>query len=143
MSKEITGKINLIIAGGSANPAPPVGPALGQKKVNIMEFCKQFNAATNDKKGIPLPVIINVYSDNSFDFVVKQPPMTYFIKQLAKIQSGAKTPGRGAPVAVVKRKDVEELMKQKMPDLNCFGNIDSAVNMFIGSARSMGVKVED
>ena len=143
MSKEVVAMLRLQIPGGSATPAPPVGPALGQKQVNIMEFCKQFNDATKDIKGIVVTVVISVYKDKSFSFVVKKPTMTYYVKKLAKITSGSKTPGRGGAIATVKRKDIEELVKEKMPDLNCFGDINAAVKMFEGSARSIGVKVED
>lgn len=143
MSKEVVAMLRLQIPGGSATPAPPVGPALGQRGINIMEFCKQFNDATKDLKGISVTTIISAYKDKTFSFVVKKPTMTYYVKKLAKITSGAKTPGRGGAIATVKRKDVEELVKEKMPDLNCFGNVDAAVKIFEGSAKSMGVKVED
>ena len=143
MAKEVLAVIKLQIEAGKANPAPPIGSALGQRQVNIMEFCKQFNERTKNSMGLPCPTLITVYKDKSFDFVVKKPPMTYYVKKLAKITSGSKTPGRGKSVAVVKKADVVELMKEKMPDLNCFGDIDSAVKMFTGSAKSMGVKVEE
>ena len=143
MAKEVLAVIKLQIEAGKANPAPPIGSALGQRQVNIMEFCKQFNDRTKGSAGLPCPTLITVYKDKSFEFVVKKPPMTYYVKKLAKITSGAKTPGRGNNVAVVKKADVVELMKEKMPDLNCFGDIDAAVKMFTGSARSMGVKVEE
>ena len=143
MAKEVLAQIKLQIEAGKANPAPPVGPALGQRQVNIMDFCKKFNDATKDKMGLPCPTIITVYKDKTFDFIVKQPPMTYYVKKAANIKSGSKTPGRGGSVATVKRADVIKLMQEKMPDLNCFGDIDAAVKMFEGSARSMGVKVVD
>ena len=143
MGGQITAIIKLQIEGGKANPAPPVGPALGQRQVNIMSFCKEFNERTKDRIGVPCPTIITVYADKTYDFIVKQPPMTYFIKKLAKITSGSKTPGKGESVAVLKKADIIEAVKQKIDDLNCFGNIDSAVKMFIGSAKSVGVKVED
>ena len=143
MAKEILAQIKLLIEAGKANPAPPIGSALGQRQVNIMDFCKQFNDRTKADAGLPCPTIITVYKDKSFTFVVKKPPMTYYVKKLAKIQSGSKTPGRGAYVAVVKKSDAVALIKEKMPDLNCFGDVDAALKMFIGSARSMGVKVEE
>ena len=143
MAKEVLAQIKLQIEGGKANPAPPVGPALGQRQVNIMEFCKQFNAATSTVGGLPCPTIITVYKDKSFTFIVKKPPMTYYVKKAAKLTSGSKTPGRGAPVAVVKKADVLVLLQEKVCDLNCFGDIEMAYKMFVGSARSMGVKVEE
>ena len=143
MAKEILAVIKLQIEGGKANPAPPIGSALGQRQVNIMEFCKQFNDRTKGSVGLPCPTFITVYKDKSFDFVIKKPPMTYYVKKLAKISSGSKTPGRGGSVAVVKMADVKEMIKEKICDLNCFGDIDAAIKMFIGSAKSMGVKVED
>ena len=143
MAKEVLAVIKLQIEAGKANPAPPIGSALGQRQVNIMEFCKQFNDRTKGTPGLPCPTLITVYKDKSFDFVVKKPPMTYYVKKLAKITSGSKTPGRGGSVATVKKVDVVELMKEKIGDLNCFGDIDAAVRMFVGSAKSMGVKVEE
>jgi len=143
MAKEVLAQIKLQIEGGKANPAPPVGPALGQRQVNIMEFCKQFNAATSSMGGLPCPTIITVYKDKSFTFIVKKPPMTYYVKKAAKITSGSKTPGRGGAVATVKKADVLALLQEKVCDLNCFGDIDAAYKMFVGSARSMGVKVEE
>lgn len=143
MSKEVLAYIKLQIEGGKANPAPPVGPALGQKQVNIMEFCKQFNDRTKGVIGKPCPTVITVYKDKSFDFIVKKPPVSYYIKEVAKIKSGSKTPGRGGSVAVIKKSDLVNVVKEKICDMNCFDNIDSAMNMFIGSARSIGIKVED
>lgn len=143
MAKEVLAQIKLQIEAGKANPAPPVGPALGQRQVNIMDFCKQFNDRTKSMVGMPCPTIITVYKDKSFDFVVKQPPAVFFIKQVAKISSGSKTAGRGGAVAVIKKKDLEEVVKSKMSDLNCYGDIEAAVKMFIGTAKSMGIKVEE
>ena len=143
MAKEVLTQIKLQIEAGKANPAPPIGSALGQRGVNIMEFCKQFNDRTKANAGLPCPTVITVYKDKSFEFIVKKPPMTYYVKKVAKITSGSKTPGRGGAVATVKKSDVIEFLKEKMDDLNCFGDINSAMNMFIGSARSIGVKVVD
>ena len=143
MSGQITAVIKLQIEGGKANPAPPVGPALGQRQVNIMNFCKEFNGKTQDRIGDILPVIITVYSDKTYSLVIKEEPASCSIKKLAKITSGSKTPGKGDGVAVVKKADLIEIAKRKINDLNCFGNIDSAVKMLMGTAKSMGVKVED
>ena len=143
MAKEILAQIKLQIEAGKANPAPPVGPALGQRQVNIMDFCKQFNDRTKSMAGLPCPTIIVVYKDKSFDFVVKKPPVTYYIKKIAKVASGSKTAGRGASVAIIKKKDLEEAVKEKMCDLNCYGDIEAGIKMFIGTARSMGIKVEE
>ena len=143
MAKEVLAVIKLQIEAGKATPAPPVGAVLGQRQVNIMEFCKQFNDRTKSSAGLPCPTLITVYKDKSFDFVVKKPPMTYYVKKLAKITSGSKTPGRGGYVATVKKADVIEMIKEKIGDLNCFGDIESAFKMFVGSAKSMGVKVEE
>ena len=143
MAKEVLCQIKLQIEAGKANPAPPIGSALGQRGVNIMDFCKKFNDQTKANVGLPCPTIITVYKDKSFDFVVKKPPMTYYVKKIAGITSGSKTTGRVAPVAKVKRADVVKAMEEKMQDLNCFGNIESAVKMFAGSAKSMGVEIVD
>ncbi len=143
MAKKVLALIKLQIEAGKANPAPPIGSALGQRQVNIMEFCKQFNERTKDTPGLPCPTIITVYEDKTFDFIVKKPPMTFFVKKLAKITSGSKTPGRAADIATVKKSDVLKLMEEKICDLNCFGNLESAFRMFVGSAKSMGVKVEE
>ena len=143
MAKEVLALIKLQIEAGKANPAPPVGPALGQRQVNIMEFCKQFNDRTKAMAGLPCPTIITVYKDKSFDFIVKKPPMSYYVKKVAKIQSGSKTAGRGNPVAVVKKADVIEAVKEKICDMNCFEELEAGVKMFIGTAKSMGVKVEE
>ena len=141
MAKEITGYINLIIPAGSANPSPPIGPALGQHGVNIMEFCKAFNAQTEKlEKGMPTPVVITVYKDRSFTFITKKAPNTYYIKKALKLQSGSKTPGKGEPVAVVKKSVLRELAKDKMTDMNA-KDLDGAARIMEGSARSMGVQV--
>src|SRR5215203_3753236 len=140
MAKEITGYVKLQCKGGQANPAPPIGPALGSKGLNIMEFCKQFNARTQDKMGKVLPVLITVYSDKSFDFVIKTPPAAVQLKDAAKIQSGSKESNR-AKVGKVSWAQVEEIAKDKMADLNCF-TTESAMKMVAGTARSMGLTVE-
>jgi large subunit ribosomal protein L11 len=140
MAKEIAGLIKLQIKGGAANPSPPVGPALGSKGVNIMEFCKQFNARTQDKSGKVLPVIITVYSDKSFDFIVKQPPVAVQLKEAAKIQSGSNEPNR-KKVASVTWEQVRKIAEDKMPDMNAF-TLDSAMSMVAGTARSMGITVD-
>ncbi|MDR1348601.1 MAG: 50S ribosomal protein L11 [Prevotellaceae bacterium] len=139
MAKEIAGLIKLQIKGGAANPSPPVGPALGSKGVNIMEFCKQFNARTQDKAGKVLPVIITVYTDKSFDFIVKQPPIAVQLKEAAKIQSGSAEPNRNK-VAKITWDQVKAIAESKMPDLNAF-TIASAMRMVAGTARSMGITV--
>ncbi|RYD97579.1 MAG: 50S ribosomal protein L11 [Sphingobacteriales bacterium] len=140
MAKEITGYVKLQAKGGQANPAPPIGPALGSKGVNIMEFCKQFNARTQDKPGKVLPVLITVYSDKSFDFVIKTPPAAIQLLELSKVKSGSKEPNRNK-VGKVTWAQVEEIAKDKMSDLNCF-TIESAMKMVAGTARSMGLTVE-
>ena len=139
MAKEITGYIKLQIKGGAANPAPPVGPALGSKGLNIMEFCKAFNAATQAQAGKILPVVITVYSDKSYSFEVKQPPVAVSIKEAAKIQTASGEPNR-KKVASITCDQVKEIAEQKMPDLNCF-TLKSAMKMVAGTARSMGVTV--
>lgn len=140
MAKEVAGLIKLQIKGGAANPSPPVGPALGSKGVNIMEFCKQFNARTQDKAGKVLPVIITVYSDKSFDFIVKQPPVAVQLKEAAKIQSGSAEPNR-KKVATITWEQVKQIAQDKMPDMNCF-TLESAMKMVAGTARSMGITVQ-
>jgi len=140
MAKEISGYVKLQVKGGQANPAPPVGPALGSKGVNIMEFCKQFNARTQDKPGKVLPVVITVYSDKSFDFIIKTPPAAVQLLEASKLQSGSKEPNR-SKVGKVTWAQVEAIAKDKMPDLNCF-TVDSAMRMVAGTARSMGITVE-
>ncbi len=140
MAKEISGYVKLQCKGGQANPAPPIGPALGSKGVNIMEFCKQFNARTQDKQGKVLPVLITVYSDKSFDFVIKTPPAAVQLMELSKVKKGSKEPNRNK-VGKVSWAQVEEIAKDKMADLNCF-SVESAMRMVAGTARSMGLTVE-
>ena len=139
MAKEVAAFIKLQIKGGAANPSPPVGPALGSKGVNIMDFCKQFNARTQDKAGKVLPVIITVYSDKSFEFVVKQPPVAVQLKEAANVKSGSAQPNR-SKVGQVTWEQVAEIAKNKMPDLNCF-TLEAAMRMVAGTARSMGINV--
>jgi large subunit ribosomal protein L11 len=139
MAKKVTGFINLTITGGAANPSPPVGPALGQKGVNIMEFCKAFNAKTEAQKGIPIPVKITVFEDRSFTFELKTPPASYFLKEAAKVKSGAKTPSREV-VGTVKKSQVKAIAEKKMVDLNA-NDINAAMRIIEGSARSMGIEV--
>ncbi|WP_418676234.1 50S ribosomal protein L11 [Alistipes putredinis] len=139
MAKEVAAFIKLQIKGGAANPSPPVGPALGSKGVNIMDFCKQFNARTQDKAGKVLPVIITVYSDKSFDFIVKQPPVAIQLKEAAKAKSGSAQPNR-AKVGQVTWDQVREIAQDKMSDMNCF-TIEAAMRMIAGTARSMGINV--
>ncbi len=141
MAKKISGFIKLQIPAGKANPSPPVGPALGQKGVNIMEFCKQFNARTSDKDGLIIPVVITVYSDKSFTFITKTPPAAVLLKKAAKIEKGSPEPHRNK-VAKVTHSQVQEIAQLKMPDLNAF-DIDHAMSMVAGTARSMGITVED
>lgn len=138
--KEVTGSISLTITGAQANPSPPVGPALGQHGVNIMEFCKAFNERTEDMKGIPVPVVISVYKDRSFDFITKTPPASYYIKKAAGVQKGSGTAGTET-AGKITLKQVKEIAEAKQPDLNAT-NIEAAVKIIEGSARSMGVKVE-
>ncbi|HSN50079.1 MAG TPA: 50S ribosomal protein L11 [Bacteroidales bacterium] len=140
MAKEVAGLIKLQIKGGAANPSPPVGPALGSKGVNIMEFCKQFNARTQDKAGKVLPVVITVYSDKSFDFIVKTPPVAVQLLEASKAKSGSAEPNRNK-VASISWEQVRAIAEDKMPDLNCF-TIDSAMKMVAGTARSMGITVK-
>jgi large subunit ribosomal protein L11 len=140
MAKEVTGFIKLQVKGGQANPSPPIGPALGSKGVNIMEFCKQFNARTQDQIGKVLPVVITVYADKSFDFIIKTPPVAVLLKETLKIQSGSAEPNR-KKVGTISWKQVEEIARIKMPDLNCF-KLESAMRMVAGTARSMGINVE-
>ena len=139
MAKEVAAFIKLQIKGGAANPSPPVGPALGSKGVNIMDFCKQFNARTQDKAGKVLPVIITVYSDKWFDFVVKQPPVAIQLKEAAKVQKGSAQPNRDK-VGQVTWDQIREIAQDKMPDMNCF-TLESAMRMVAGTARSMGISV--
>jgi len=140
MAKEVSALIKLQIKGGAANPSPPIGPALGAKGVNIMEFCKQFNARTQDQAGKVLPVIITVYSDKSFDFILKKPPVAVQLMEAAKIKSGSAESNR-KKVGAVNWDQVKKIAEEKMPDLNCF-TIESAMSMVAGTARSMGITVE-
>ncbi len=140
MAKEISTYVKLQAKGGQANPAPPIGPALGSKGVNIMEFCKQFNARTQDKMGKVVPVLITVYTDKSFDFVIKTAPASLQLLDAAKIKEGSKEPNR-VKVGKVTWSQVEEIAKDKMPDLNCF-TIESAMKMVAGTARSMGITID-
>lgn len=139
MAKEIETFIKLQVKGGAANPAPPIGPALGSKGVNIMEFCKQFNAATQDKMGKIVPVLITVYKDKSFTFVVKTPPASALLQEYSKIKKGSEQPNRNK-VGSVTWDQVREIAEIKMPDLNCF-KVESAMRMVAGTARSMGITV--
>ena len=141
MAKKITGFVKLQVPAGAANPSPPIGPALGQRGLNIMEFCKAFNAKTAQmEKGMPIPVIITAYQDRSFTFEMKQPPVSYWLKKAAGLTSGSKTPGRGGNVGKVTIAQINEIAEKKMADLNC-DNVESAVAMIEGSARSMGLEV--
>jgi large subunit ribosomal protein L11 len=140
MAKEISALIKLQVKGGAANPSPPVGPALGAKGVNIMEFCKQFNARTQDKAGKVLPVVITVYADKSFEFVVKTPPVAVQLMEAAKLKSGSPEPNR-RKVATISQDQVRAIATDKMPDLNCF-TVESAMKMVAGTARSMGIVVK-
>lgn len=139
MAKDIAGQIKLQIKGGAANPSPPVGPALGSKGVNIMEFCKQFNARTQEKAGKILPVVITYYSDKSFDFVVKTPPAAIQLLEAAKVKSGSAEPNR-KKIASVTWEQVKVIAQDKMEDLNCF-TVESAMKLIAGTARSMGITV--
>jgi large subunit ribosomal protein L11 len=140
MAKKITGYIKLQVPAGAANPSPPIGPALGQRGLNIMEFCKSFNAQTaKEEKGTPIPVVITVYGDRTFTFEMRTPPMSFFLKKAAKVESGSKTPGRDSAGTVTKAQ-VREIAEKKMKDLNC-ESIDAAMRMVEGSARSMGLQV--
>ena len=140
MAKEISGIIKLQIKGGQANPAPPVGPALGQRGINIMEFCKAFNEKTKSMMGKPVPVVITVYKDKKFDFIIKPPPASQYIKEAAKLKSGSKEPGRTVAGSIT-MKQAEEIAKAKMEDLNAF-DIKEATKIICGSARSMGIEVK-
>ena len=141
MAKKISGYVKLQVPAGAANPSPPIGPALGQRGLNIMEFCKAFNAKTAQmEKGTPIPVIITAYQDRSFTFEMKQPPVSYFLKKAAKIDKGSQTPGKGNKVGRVTRDQIREIAEKKMVDLNC-DTVESAMAMIEGSARSMGMEV--
>lgn len=140
MAKEIEGYVKLQVRGGQANPSPPVGPALGAKGLNIMEFCKRFNAKTQDKQGQLLPVVITVYKDKSFDFIIKTPPAAVQLMEAAKIKKGSSEPNRNK-VGKVTWEQVRAIAENKMPDLNC-SKIESAMRMVAGTARSMGIEIE-
>jgi large subunit ribosomal protein L11 len=140
MAKEVAGLIKLQIKGGAANPSPPVGPALGSKGVNIMEFCKQFNARTQEMAGKVIPVIITVYKDKSFDFIIKTPPVAVQLMEATKVQKGSKEPNRNK-VATITWDQVRQIAEGKMADLNCF-EVEPAMSMVAGTARSMGITVK-
>jgi len=141
MAKKVVGIIKLHVPAGKANPSPPIGPALGQRGLNIMEFCKAFNAATqNLDPGMPIPVVITAFGDRSFTFVTKSPPNSYFLKKAAGIEKGSQTTGKGSAVGRVTMTQIREIAEQKMQDLNA-KDIDGACRMLIGSARSMGLDV--
>ncbi|KGN83444.1 MULTISPECIES: 50S ribosomal protein L11 [unclassified Porphyromonas] len=140
MAKEVAGQLKLQIKGGAANPSPPVGPALGAKGINIMEFCKQFNARTQDQAGKILPVVITYYADKSFDFIVKTPPVAVQLKELTKVKSGSAQPNRNK-VAEVTWEQVRAIASDKIVDLNCF-TVEAAMKMVAGTARSMGIAVK-
>jgi large subunit ribosomal protein L11 len=141
LAKKITGYIKLQVPAGKANPSPPIGPALGQRGLNIMEFCKAFNAQTQGMEpGMPIPVVITAFADRTFTFVTKTPPMTYFLKKAAGIQKGSQTAGKGSTVGKVTMAQCREIAETKMPDLNA-NDVDGAVQMVVGSARSMGLEV--
>jgi large subunit ribosomal protein L11 len=141
MAKKVVGMIKLQVPAGKANPSPPIGPALGQRGLNIMEFCKAFNAQTQGMEpGMPIPVVITAYGDRSFTFVTKTPPNTYFLKKAAGIEKGTTTPGKGSTVGKVTMAQIREIAEKKMQDLNA-KDLDGACRMLIGSARSMGLEV--
>ena len=140
MAKEVAGLIKLQIKGGAANPSPPVGPALGSKGINIMDFCKQFNARTQDKAGKILPVVITYYADKSYDFIIKTPPAAVQLLEAAKVKKGSSEPNR-TKVAEVTWDQIKTIAEDKMPDLNCF-TVESAMKMIAGTARSMGIRVK-
>jgi large subunit ribosomal protein L11 len=140
MAKKITGYLKLQVPAGAANPSPPIGPALGQRGLNIMEFCKAFNAQTqNLERNSPIPVVITIYADRSFSFEMRTPPVAYFLKKAANVESGSKTPGRGS-IGSVSKAQVREIAEKKMKDLNC-DTVEAAMRMVEGSARSMGLEV--
>ncbi|TAE39304.1 MAG: 50S ribosomal protein L11 [Runella slithyformis] len=139
MAKEVAGYVKLQVKGGQANPSPPIGPALGSKGLNIMEFCKQFNARSQEKMGMILPVLITYYKDKSFDFVIKTPPAAILLKEASKVKLGSAEPNR-KKVGSVSWEQVQQIAETKMPDLNCF-TVESAMKMVAGTARSMGITV--
>jgi len=140
MAKKVAGFLKLQVPAGAANPSPPIGPALGQRGLNIMAFCKDFNAKTSQlEKGSPIPVVITIYADKSFTFEMRTPPVSYFLKKAAKVDSGSKTPGRDK-VASVTKAQVKEIAQKNMADLNC-DTVEAAMRMVEGSARSMGIEV--
>ena len=141
MAKEIAGYLKLQIKGGQANPAPPVGPALGQRGINIMEFCKAFNDKTKDFMGQPVPVVITIYKDKKFDFIIKTPPASHLIKEAMKLKSGSKEPGR-VSAGTITKDQLKKIAEAKMKDLNAF-NMEQAIKIIAGSARSMGIQVQD
>ena len=142
MAKKVAGFLKLQVPAGAANPSPPIGPALGQRGLNIMAFCKDFNAKTSQmEKGSPIPVVITIYQDKSFTFEMRTPPVSYFIKKAAKLESGSKTPGRDKAGKITKEQ-VKEIAEKKMKDLNC-STIEAAMKMVEGSARSMGIEVRE
>ena len=141
MAKQVDGFLKLQVRGGQANPAPPVGPALGQRGVNIMEFCKAFNDKTKSMAGKPVPVEITVYKDKKFDFKIKSPPASFYIKEAVKLKGGSKEPGRNI-VASISKKQLESIAKEKMNDLNAH-DIEEAIKIIAGSARSMGIEVKE
>ena len=141
MAKEITGYVKLQIKGGQANPAPPVGPALGQRGINIMEFCKAFNERTKSFMGKPVPVVITIYKDKKFDFIIKSPPASHFIKEAAKLKGGSQEPGR-VIVGSITKQQAKKIAQEKMKDLNAY-DIDEATKIICGSARSMGIEVKE
>ena len=141
MPKEISGYVKLQIKGGQANPAPPVGPALGQRGVNIMEFCKAFNERTKSFMGKPVPVVITIYKDKKFDFIIKSPPASHFIKEAAKLKGGSQEPGR-VIVGSITKQQAKKIAQEKMKDLNAY-DLDEATKIICGSARSMGIEVKE
>ena len=141
MAKEIAGYLKLQIKGGQANPAPPVGPALGQRGINIMEFCKAFNDKTKDFMGQPVHVVITIYKDKKFDFIIKTPPASHLIKEAMKLKSGSKEPGR-VSAGTITKDQLKKIAEAKMKDLNAV-DIEAAIKIIAGSARSMGIQVQD
>ena len=139
--KKISGSLKLLCEAGKASPAPPIGPALGQKGINIMEFCKAFNEKTKSFAGKPVPVIITVYKDKKFDFIIKSPPASHFIKEAMKLKSGSKEPGRNI-IGTISKQQLKDIAEKKMEDLNAH-DLDEAAKIIAGSARSMGIEVKD